>query len=111
MENEVSNVVTPEEVVQNETYISLQKMFFEEFKSIIKGKIFIKIEPKAEGDIDVVIISIVNFGVKWENKLRLYSGVANMMLQNREYVKTMVVQEYEHYRKFIISKFFVHEEV
>lgn len=108
MDNNVNNVV--EEVVENETYTNLQRMFFEEFKSVIKGKIFVKILPKVEDEIDVVNITIVNSGVKWDNKLKLYPGFADMLVQNRDYVKTMVVQEYEHYRKYVHGKFFVHED-
>lgn len=110
MDNETSKVITPEEVVKNETYVTLQKMFFEEFKSIIKGKVYVSIEPKAEANNDIVNIVIINFGVKWDSKLKLFPGVAEMMINNREYVKTMVAQEYEHYRKFILSKFFIHED-
>ena len=110
MDNNENKVITPEEVVANDSYVNLQKMFFEEFKSIVKGKVYVSIQPKVSDDIDIIHFTILNYGIKYDNDLKIYPGVADLMLQNRDYVKTMVVQEYEHYRKFVMSKFFVHED-
>jgi hypothetical protein len=111
MNNEVTNTNEITEVTNNnELYAQVQQAVYEELKSIIKGNIFVKVEERTDNKtVDNIYISINNFGIHWNDRIRLYDGTAKVMVENRDYVKTIVVQEYENYRKYVSKKFFVYE--
>lgn len=97
---------------KQDLYSKVSQAFYEELHSIIKGKIFVKIEERTDlKNVDSLFIEINNFGVKWNDRVKLYEGFVKLMSENRECVKTMAVQEYENYKRYVMTKFFVHENV
>ena len=110
METENVNVTNEEvvEVEKNPVFKAVEKAVFEELRSIIKAKIMVNIEEGTNGTHNLHIF-IVNFSLRFNDDIKLYEGVPELMAEKREYVKTIVVQTYEKYRKFVLNKFFVHE--
>lgn len=107
--NEVVETAVESDV--KELFTNVQKAVFSEMKSVVKGKVYVSIEPKTDKNgVDVLNITILNFGVKWTDSIRLYDGFAKLMAENMECVKTIVVQSYEKYRNYVLSKFFVYPD-
>lgn len=110
-ENVTNEVVDTNMDDDKELFDKVCKFVFTEMKSVVKGKVYVSIEPKTDKNgVDHLNISILNFGVKWNDSIRLYDGFAKLMAENLECVKTIVVQSYEKYRAFVINKFFVYPD-
>lgn len=99
MNNEVKEPAIVDEII---------KSFFEEFKSIVKGKVYIKWN---DNDDKVIDISIINHKLRWTSCIKLQPGSKDIILndKDRAYVKTLVVMKYEEYRRYVLDRFFVHE--
>lgn len=99
MNNEVKEPVVLDEII---------KSFFEEFKSIVKGKVYIKWN---DNDDKIIDISIINHKFRWTSCIKLQPGSKDIILndKDRAYIKTLVVMKYEEYRRYVLDKFFVHE--
>lgn len=111
MNENVNEVVAVEENENKELFATVQKSVFSEMKSVVKGKVYVSIEPKSDkNSIDTLNITILNFGLKWTDSIRLYDGFAKLMAENIECVKTIVVQSYEKYRTYVLGKFFVYPD-
>lgn len=112
-ENAVNEVVEINENSESnkELYTDVTKSVFNEMKSVVKGKVYVSIEPKVDKNgVDTLNITILNFGIKWKDSIRLYDGFAKLMSENLECVKTIVVQSYEKYRTYVLTKFFVYPD-
>ncbi len=111
MDTENVNVINEEiaEEEKNPVFKAVEKAVFEELRSIIKAKIMVNITEGTNGAPHNLHIFIVNFSLRFNDDIKLYDGVPELMAEKREYVKTIVVQTYEKYRKFVLNKFFVHE--
>ena len=111
MSENVNEVVENEVIENKDLFTAVQKSVFSEMKSVVKGKVYVSIDPKSDkNSIDTLNISIVNFGVKWTDSIRLYDGFAKLMAENVECVKTIVVQSYEKYRSYVLTKFFTYPD-
>ena len=107
---EIEEKITVEPVVSKNTDVrfKVQSTFYKEIKSIVKGMIVVKLDRDEESKTDILYVSIKNYGIKWSDRLRLFGDVVNGLSQDEDYLKTLVIQIYENYRKYIENKYFCH---
>lgn len=110
LEKELPNTTckVPDDEI-NKKCNKIKSIFYEEIKSIIRGYIFTSVDYNGEDKCHVLYVSISNYGIKWNDRIKLVGNTLDLMAENRDYIKTMVIQIFEKYKTYCNLKLYYHE--
>jgi len=90
---------------------NLQSSIRTQLRSMIKGRIFVKLEEKTNDEkSDFLYVSISNSGVHYDTRLTIDEGVYKLIKENQAYVKTLANLVFDGYKKYVDTKFFVFDK-